>query len=214
MTRASRWGAGLFIGCYLLILASGIVGHALKVGLARNALSYFVVWDMFCGWQAYDQRTHFIAETTDGRYFDVHEPWGEFRPFGHVGRVQYDFSNRMTGKYIRHIMDHTQHAPINCVYVVQESWPKQYNLPEALWKQNFGTVPDKMSYYHLRSICNTDGEVMQLYPDWYEQQKLNSVADNPRLRHEARQARSSFGVLYTPTAQQSSPTMQQIPATN
>lgn len=198
MTRASKWGAGLFIWCYLLVLSSGIVAHALKVGMARNALSYFVVWDMFCGWQAYDQRLHFIAETSDGRYFDVEEPWGAFRPFGHVGRVHYDFSSRLLSKHINHIVSHTAHDPFDCVYIVQECWPKQYNLPDAMWEQNFCGPRDKMSYYHLRAVCDSRGDVMNLYPDWYQQQKLNSIADNPRVRHQARQSRSSFGVLYTP----------------
>ena len=80
MTRAGKWCAGLFMGCYLTVLSCGIVGHALKIGLAGNTLSYYVVWDMFCGWQAYDQRTHLIAESDSGKYYELREPWGEFCP--------------------------------------------------------------------------------------------------------------------------------------
>jgi hypothetical protein len=218
MSRAGKWSAGLFIGCYLAVLSSGIVGHAMKIGLAGNALSYFVVWDMFCGWQAYDQRTHLIAESESGRYYDMREPWGEFQPFGSLGRIQYDVYSHMIPKHIDHILSHTRHEPIDAVYVVQEVWPKQYNLPERLWKQNFGRERDKISYYHLRAVCNKHGGVLTLNPDWINQQRLNSISDNPRLRHEVRQAHSSFGAWYAPTAQTSGHGLRQslgaTPSTN
>lgn len=201
MSRAGKWIAGLFIGCYLTVLACGIIGHALKVGLAGNALSYYVVWDMFCGWQAYDQRTLLIAESESGRYYEVREPWGEFQPFGRLGRLQYDVYSHLVSKHIDHVISHTRHEPIDAVYVVQEVWPKQYNLPEHLWQKSFGRERDKISYYHLRAVCNDHGGVLSLNPDWMNQQRLNAVGDNPRLRHEARQAQSSFGSWYTPTSQ-------------
>ena len=197
MSRLGKWSAGLFIACYLLVLSCGIVAHALKIGLAGNTFSYYVVWDMFCGWQAYDQRTHLIASTESGDYYELREPWGEFCPFGGLGRLQYDLSNEMTSRHIDHLVRHTQHEPIESVYVVQEVWPKQYNLPERLWQQNFGNERDKTSYYHLRAICSKTGRVVRLYPDWLNQQTLNSIGDNPRLRREVRQAQSSFGAWYT-----------------
>ena len=201
MSRVGKWCAGVFIGCYLAVLAAGIVAHSLKVGLAGNTLSYFVVWDMFCGYQAYDQRTHLIAESRSGKYYELREPWGEFCPFGHLGRLQYDHTDHLVSKHIDHILNHTQHEPIESVFFVQEVWPKQYNLPEHLWRQNFGNEREKISYYHLRAICNEDGGVVALHPNWLKQQTLNSISDNPRLRHEVRQAQSSFGTWYTPAAQ-------------
>ncbi len=199
MSRVGKWSAGLFISCYLSVLTYGIVGHLLKIGLAGNTFSYYVVWDMFCGWQAYDQRTHLIAESDSGEYYELREPWGEFCPFGGLGRLQYDVYNHLVSKQIKHLITHTQHDPIDAVYVVQEVWPKQYNLPERLWQQNFGNERDKISYYHLRAVCNSVGGVVSLYRSWLNQQTLNSVGDNPRLRREVRQAQSSFGTWYTPT---------------
>jgi hypothetical protein len=81
---------------------------------------------MFCGWNAYDQRTHLIAESESGRYYEVSEPWGAFRPYGKLGRIQYDVYNHMVSKHIDHILSHTKHEPVNRVFVVQEFWPKQY----------------------------------------------------------------------------------------
>ncbi|MCH2212530.1 MAG: hypothetical protein MK110_14590 [Fuerstiella sp.] len=200
MSQIGKWIVGVFIGCYLAVLSFGIIGHALKFGVAGNTLSYLVVWDMFCGWQAYDQRTHLIAESESGRYYDLREPWGEFHPYGSLGRFQYDVLGHMVSKHINHLLNHTQHEPIDSVYVVEEAWPKQYNLPERLWKQNFGTERDKISYYHLRATCNGDGRVVNLNPDWLNQQVLNSIGDNPRLRREVSQAHSSFGMWYVPTS--------------
>lgn len=214
MSRLGKWSAGLFIVCYLAVLSFGIVAHALKVGVSGNTLSYFIVWDMFCGWHAYDQRTHLIAESTSGRYYEVKEPWGEFCPFGSLGRYQYDAYNHMTPRHVNHVLSHSSHEPIDAVYMVQEVWPKQYNLPERLWKDNFGRERDKMSYYHLRAVCDERGTYVQLYPDWLIQQRLNSIGDNPRLRHEVRQASSSFGQRYLPTSRGSRQSMGTGPATN
>ncbi|MGB4740774.1 MAG: hypothetical protein WBH50_21440, partial [Fuerstiella sp.] len=61
----SRWKNLIvlsFIGVYVSFLSWGVMAHALKVGTCGNTLSYFVVWDMFCGWTAWDARTHIIAE--------------------------------------------------------------------------------------------------------------------------------------------------------
>jgi hypothetical protein len=124
----------------------------------------------------------------------------------------------MVLKHIDHVLSHTEHEPVNKVFVVQEFWPKQYNLPERLWKRNFGCERDKLSYYHLRAVCNEEGALVASYPDWLNQQTMNAVGDNPRLRHEVQQAQSSFGTWSIPT--DSSSGMQQqntaalIPSTN
>ena len=218
MSKMQKWAAGTFVACYMTVLAAGIVGHTLKVGLVRNTLSYFVVWDMFCGWAAYDVRTHVIAESSDGRYFDVREPWGEFRPFGSLGRLQYDFSTQLAPKFIPHVLERTDHPPIDCVYLVEEAWPKQFNLPESLWESHFGGEPDKTTYFHLRAVCGADGRYLNVFPEWLQQQKLNSIADNPRLQREVSQARSSFGMLYVPTMHSAGHrreyVLQNQPATN
>ena len=54
MTRLKSVLVIAFIGAYLSALSFGTVAHALKVGLCGNTLSFYVVWDMFCGWTAWD----------------------------------------------------------------------------------------------------------------------------------------------------------------
>ena len=201
----SRWKIFLttaFIGTYLSALAWGIFAHAMKVGLCGNTLSYYVVWDMFCGWTAWDSRTHIIAEGESGQFYDVEEPWGEFHPFGHVGRIHYDYTNHLLNRHLANVIRQTKHEPFSKVYVVEELWPKQYNLPPELYANYFGRPNDKLSYYHLRAICQDDGSPLKIYPDWHAQQTLNAVANNPRLRQQAHAATGLYSTLYTPSGSQ------------
>jgi len=206
-----RWKVVLisaFITCYVGVLSSGIVAHALKVGICGNTLSYFVVWDMFCGYSAWDNRTHIIAEGASGQFYEVREPWGEFHPFGHVARIHYDNTNQLLPRHIDNVLSHTEHEPIDQVYVVEEVWPKQYNLPPRLYDHYFGSTKDKLSYFHLRAVCHDDGQVLKSYPDWYSQQTLNSIADNPRLQLQAQQAQSYYNTLFTPNSSDSGSGLQ------
>ena len=205
MERTKKWAATIFIGCYLSALCWGVMAHALKVGLCGNPAAYFVVWDMFCGWQAYDDRTHIIAEGESGQFYEVVEPWGEFRPFGDVGRIHYDVSNQLIPRHINNILDHSSHEPIDRVFVAQEIWPKQYNLPDRLWDELYSEPADPISYYHLRAVFTENGQLVSAYPDWFTQQALNSISDNPRLKREVHQATSTYSTLFNPTyANQSS----------
>ena len=198
MSRLKTFCVVGFITAYVGALTFGVVGHALKVGICGNTLSYFVVWDMFCGWSAWDQRTHVIAEGVSGKYYDLKEPWGEFHPFGNTSRVHYDHTNHMLPKHIRNVLDHTAHEDINQVFMVQEVWPKQYNLPPRLYEKYFQRENDKVSYFHLRAVLSDDGKPLKMFPDWFVQQELNSINDNPRLQQQASRALSVYSTLHTP----------------
>lgn len=206
----SRWKFALtcaFIASYVGFLSWGIVGHALKVGLCGNTFSYFVVWDMFCGWTAWDDRTHLIAEGASGEFYEVREPWGEFHPFGNVARIHYDNSGMLLPRHIENVLEHTDHEPISHVYVIEEVWPKQYNLPPRMYAHYFDRPNDKLSYFHLRSVCRDDGSLIRGYPNWFTQQTLNSIADNPRLQQQTKQATSFYNTLFTPNSSRSGPSM-------
>lgn len=201
--RVRRWISGLFITSYLLALAWGIAAHALKVGLQGNTLSYYFVWDMFCGWDAYDNRTHIIAEDASGNYYDVREPWGAFTPFGDVDRINYDVSNSLVPRHIEHVLNHSSHPPIDRVYVVQEVWPKQFNVPDALWTRYFHEPKEKVSYFNLTAICNARGIPFETYPDWFNTQTLQAISDNPRLQRAAQQATPYYNTFFNPSAARS-----------
>ena len=200
--RIRRWASGFFICCYLGCLAWGVSAHALKVGLAGNTFSYFFVWDMFCGWQAYDNRTHIIAEDADGNHYAVKEPWGSFTPFGNVDRVNYDVSSNMIPRYIKNVLDHSSHPPIDRVYVIQEIWPKQFNAPDHLWSRFFHEPKDQVSYYNLRSICSAQGVAMESYMDWFDIQTVQAITDNPRLQQASAEANPYYNTFFNPGAKQ------------
>ena len=65
-----RLATVLFILAYIGSLGWGIVAHAVKYKASSHPAMYFVVWDMFCGWSAYANRTQIIAEGESGRYYD------------------------------------------------------------------------------------------------------------------------------------------------
>lgn len=201
--RFKKWAAGLFITCYLLSLAWGISAHALKLGLVGNSIGYFFVWDMFCGWAAYDNRTHIIGEDAEGKYYSIREPWTPFTPFGDVDRINYDVSNNLIPRHIKHILDHTEHPPIDRVYVVQEIWPKQFNVPDHLWSRYFEEPREQVSYFNLRAICNSSGMTLETYPDWFSAQTLQAIADNPRLQRAAQQATPYYNTFFNPSAMKS-----------
>ncbi len=198
--RLKRWASVLFVICYLCALAWGTGAHALKFGLTGNTLSYFFVWDMFCGWHAYDNRTHIIAEDANGTFYEVREPWGAFTPFGNVDRINYDVSNHLVARHINNVISHTSHPDFDRVYIVQEIWPKQFNVPSNLWSYNFSEPMEKVSYFHLRSICTANGNSIETYPDWFNRQTLMTISDNPRLQQAAREATPYYNTYFNPVA--------------
>ena len=196
--KLRRWIAGVFIASYLAMLSFGIVGYVLKINAASTTLGYFIVWDMFCGWQAYDNRTHLIGEDADGNYYEVSEPWGAFNPFGHVPRINYDVSNHLVPRHINHLLARTSHPPIDRIYVVQEVWPKQFNAPDHDWSLYFDEPKEQVSYFNLRAICRADGTPVEVFPDWFSRQEMNSIADNPRLQQQSQQATPYFNTFFNP----------------
>ncbi len=196
--RIGRWASGLFIVTYLLCLAGGIAGHALKLRQAGTTVGYYFVWDMFCGWQAWDTRTRIIGEDADGNYYAVEEPWGAVTPSGDVPRIHHDVNNTLLSRHVKNVLDHSAHPPIDRVYVVQELWPKQYNVPEHLWANCFYEPKDPTVYYNLRVICDAKGNWLDSYPDWFAVQNHQAVVENPRLQRASAQGTPFDNTFFTP----------------
>jgi hypothetical protein len=99
---------------------------------------YYFVWDMFCGWSAYDSRMHIVAEGESQTFYRLTPaPWGEFQPFGSLGREHYDSFNGHGVNIGMNVLKHTQHEPMVRLFVIEESWAKKYNLPDAVWKTRY-----------------------------------------------------------------------------
>ncbi|MBI1310612.1 hypothetical protein GC176_04825 [bacterium] len=174
-----------FIVAYLSVLLFGVVTHALQYHAHRHPLTYYIVWDMFCGWSAWEQRTHIVGEGESGTLYELAPgPWGEYHPYGDIPRQHYDpFFNHAVRQGIN-VLKHTRHEPISRILVYEEVWPKKCNLPEPL-RQRLCPVPqDPASQFQLRWVCDGEGTVQQRYVSWFDIQAQQAVSNNPRLQRE------------------------------
>lgn len=188
-----RWLVICTIGCYLSVLSFGVASHALNYKKTIHPAMYFIVWDMFCGWSAYEDRVHIIGEGESGKFYQLSPgPWGEFKPFGDIGRQHYDPFSTHAMVIAQSTLRNSKHEPIDRVYVVQETWAKKFNLPNHLWAERYNVPKEPYSYFHLRKVFNADGQLVQLNPAWFDYQTQLNVSDNPRLFRDAYKGKPFF----------------------
>lgn len=189
-----RWLTHWLIGGYLAALGFGVFAHAFSFLKTAHPAMYFLVWDMFGGWAAYETRMHVIGEGESGAYYDLAPaPWGEFVPYGSAGRHHYDVHAQFPLRLAENTLAHTQHEPILRILVVDEAWPKKYNLPDALWAIQHETPKEPYSYFSLRSIYAPDGRCLTRQAGFLAKQYELAVLNNPRLRADMRKGH----VVYT-----------------
>jgi hypothetical protein len=185
-----RWCIGLFIAAYLTTLTGGIVCQALRVGMTAHPAAYFIMWDMYCGWAAYNSKYRAIAEGVSGAYYDLDPaPWGTFRPFNTQGRFQYSTSTVWMAKAAAHTVKRTEHEPIARIFVVEQSWAKQFDLPDYIWKTRYNVAKQPYRYSSIRVEMDGSGNVVKTYPNWVEVQTQLMIADNERIQKQIRDSR-------------------------
>ncbi|MEZ6056684.1 MAG: hypothetical protein R3C01_08265 [Planctomycetaceae bacterium] len=179
----SRWSSRLFIAAYLGALCFGLMAHALKFLTTSHPAMYFVVWDMYCGWSAYETRVHVVGQGESGRYYQLSpSPWGDFKPYQVCDRLSYDTEGTFAPRLAANVLSHTTHEPILRTYVIEENWAKKYNLPDAQWQVRFSEPKAPYSYYSVRTTVNDQGELTQATNTWLRNQYYLSVLDNTRLQ--------------------------------
>lgn len=182
---------------YLGALGWGVLAHAVSFAVGAHPVMYFLVWDMFCGWSSFSSRLQIIGEGESGTYYELAPgPWGEFQPFGNIGRRHYDVAGAHAPKLAMNALKHTRHEPITRIFVVEDCWPKKYNLPDELWAQIYDEPKDVHHYYQLRSVFTPDGLLLQQNSNWLSRQYSLSVGDNPRLQADARRSKPFFAFDY------------------
>ena len=185
--RFGRWAAGLFVGCYLTAMAGGVASHAVGFGQHCHPLMYYFVWDMFCGWSAQSTRTHVLAEGVSGRWYDASEgPWEPFHPYGNLPRINYDIQATHSARIGLNVLRHTAHEPIARVVVVEECWPKKYNLPADLYESRFLTEKRPRSYFAVRHILTGDGRLVGSRQGWAAAETGRTLLANPKLLRQRR----------------------------
>lgn len=190
-----RWTTHLFIAGYLGVLAFGLVAHAMTYLKLSHPAMYFIVWDMFCGWSSYETRMHVVGEGDSGTYYRLAPaPWGAFIPYGSAERQDYDLSGQFGYRAAANALAHTEHEPIRRILVVEESWPKKYNLPAALWQVRYQTPKpaEPQSYFHVLRTYNSAGVCLQQQRDFLATQYELCVLDNPKLRSDMRKGHTFF----------------------
>lgn len=181
-----RWLIHLTIFSYLSCLAWGIFSHATFTKTNSSPAMYYIVWDMFCGWNAYSTRNHVIAQGESGKYYRLTPgPWREYQPYGYQERTHYDPVGIYTRKMALNTLKHTQHEPITRIFLIEESWAKKYNMPEKYWAAKYDEPKDEHRYCHAWQILDGDGTILQQSGKWISQQTQLSILSNPQLRMDS-----------------------------
>lgn len=181
------------IAVYLSSLFFGLAAHALNFKADIHPAMYFVVWDMFCGWAGYESRTHIIAEGESGRFYQLAPgPWGDFNPFGDISRHHYDAFMNHAQTIASNTLRHSDHEPMQRIFVVEEVWAKKFNLSDSMWEKRYVEPKQPHSYYHLRQVWNGEGQLVTLYPGWFDYQAGLCISDNPRIWREAQQGKPFY----------------------
>ena len=190
-----RWLTHATIAAYISVLGYGIACHAVSYKVSAHPLMYYIVWDMFCGWAAYSTRTHIVGQGESGKYYELSPgPWGDFEPFGHLGRRHYDTFTTHAPRLAQNTLKHTQHEPMSRVFVIEESWPKKFNLPDRIWEKSIGDERDFHKYYHVRAILDGDCRPVKVNPLWLVYQSGRSITNNPRLQADSKRGKQRYAV--------------------
>ena len=190
-----RWLASLGIAAYLSALLFGIVAHATNFHEGSHPSMYFIVWDMFCGWAAFESRTHIVGQGLSGTYYELAPgPWADYHPYGDISRQHYDSFNAYPVAMALNALKHSQHEPMTRLYVVEECWAKKYNLPDAIWQRRYSEPKQPLSYFRLRTVMTPDGQIVRNSSPWLTYQTNLTITDNPRLLAAARSGQPMFAI--------------------
>ena len=178
-----RWISHSVIATYLGILLFGVTAHAVQYREHSHPFMYYIVWDMFCGWSSWEQRTHIIGEGDSGTLYELAPgPWGTYHPYSDLSRHNYDPFFTHSLRLAQNTLRHTDHEPLHTIYVVEESWAKKHNLPSHLAEKLAPVPTDKSPYFHIRKTFRADGTLVHDGAGWLDVQAQLCRMDNPKLK--------------------------------
>lgn len=196
--RTRFWFAALFITGYLTVLGAGLFCHTFGWKVSSHPVMYYIVWDMFCGWSAYDFRYHVVAEGASGEFYQVlPAPWGEYVPFDAIGRRHYDIDGVHATRMAMNVLKHTQHEDITRLFVVEETWAKKYNMPDRQWDMCWDTPKDPVHYFTPRHIVTAEGDLLQTFACFTTQNSNRALYANPRLAKEVQRSQPFYLVNHS-----------------
>jgi hypothetical protein len=179
-----HWVTNGIITFYLSVLTVGVAAHAVQYNEHSHPFSYFVIWDMFCGWSSWEMRAHILAEGESGTYYELSPvPWGAYSAYSeNMGREHYDPYGHHMLKQAKNTLTQTSHEPIRRILIVEEVWAKKYNLPDQLAAKLTPHPSKKQSYVHVRDVFLPCGTAIDQRPSWLALQTQAALMDNPRLQ--------------------------------
>ncbi len=177
-----RWLVNAGLCGYLAALVFGFLCVASQVRFFFPPL-YFLTFDMYGGWSGYDAKMQIIGEGESGRFYKLSPgPWGEFDPYSsRLSRQCYDQAFEYGRILIRPALAHTEHEPILRVFVVEQEYPKKFNLPDAQYEAYYQKPNPHRVYSHTRMVIDPEGQILSESPTWLRFQDNLCVVDNPRL---------------------------------
>ncbi|MFO1021563.1 MAG: hypothetical protein U0903_12830 [Planctomycetales bacterium] len=184
-----RYLSSFFICFYLGVLSFGVICHTLSTGIAQHPGMYFIVWDMFCGWDSYMNHVHVIGEGESGKFYELTPaPWGEIHPYGSAGRQHYDSHLAHAHRLAMNSLKHTSHEPMLKFYVVEELWSKKFDFPDYLWKRKYEVPREPLSYFNTRLVFDGEGVLVQKNTSWFDNQVSRTI-HTPRVMADLRSNR-------------------------
>jgi hypothetical protein len=185
----------VFVVSYLGALGYGLFAHAVSYRHDVHPAMYFLVWDMYCGWSAYETRQHVVGEGASGTYYRLTPPpWGSASVYGPQERQTHDYPGTFVIDMARNSLRHSSHEPIVRLMLVEEAWPRKYNLPAHLWAKRHNEPRDPVSYFQIRRTTTAEGQLLQDRPTWLTRIAQDCLMDNPRLRRDVSSGRQFYAV--------------------
>jgi hypothetical protein len=136
-----------------------------------------------------------VGEGESGQYYELAPgPWGDFHPFGRIGRQHYDTYCTNGIRIAQNCLKHTAHEPMTRIFVVEQEFAKKYNIPDDQYQAYYGKPKEPRVYSHVRFVLTPEGRVTQSQPNWLSYQYRLGVCDNPRLMADSRRNRSFLAV--------------------
>lgn len=183
-----RWLATGFIAIYLTALLYGLAAQTLGFQVRSHVGMYFLVWDMFCGWDSFDCRPHLVAEGVSGTHYELTAPWMQPTFAFENRRLKNDTLAAHAGRLAAHALDRTEHEPIARVILVEEARSKKYNVPGWLWSRRFAEPQSPVSHFYLRAVFEPTGENVVRHYAWKDHIVWRALSRDPSVLRAARRS--------------------------
>ena len=78
------------------------------------------------------------------------------------------------------------------VVMLEEVWPKKYNLSDRIWDIRFDEPKEPMSYFWQTAEMTEDGQVTSAVPNYLNYLHYKCVANNPRLLNDVQMGKEHW----------------------